>query len=113
MKNYPNLQRGNTVNVGRHKGVREMVLAVTNDGKMIVEEFRKIAYDESNKMADRLEALSWLSDRGFGKAVNQVEISGRDGGAIQVEQASADDLRKELLGIGAIDVAGRIVAAKN
>ena len=69
-RNISGLKRGNTVNVGRPKGLRERVLTVTKDGKLLVDEFKRIAFDESEKTSDRLAALEWLSDRGYGKAIN-------------------------------------------
>lgn len=109
-QNTVGLKRGNRVNLtGRPKSVREKVLALTNDGNDIVREFQKIGFDSKEKTGDRLDALQWLSDHGFGKCVNTVEISGKDGGKIEIEHCSADDLRSELLKIGAIDVGGRLV----
>lgn len=45
-----------------------------------------------------------------GKPVETVEISGRDGEAIKVETATAEDLRRDLIASGALDAAGNFIA---
>jgi hypothetical protein len=37
---------------------------------------------EGVKLRDRLEAATWLADRGFGKPTQGVELAGKDGEAL-------------------------------
>ena len=48
----------------------------TKDGAKLVAFAMKILNDPKEKTADRLEALKWLSDRGWGKAVQETINSG-------------------------------------
>ena len=47
---------------------------VGDDGELILKFMVGVLGDESARMIDRLEAAKWLADRGFGKAVQAVEI---------------------------------------
>ena len=49
----------------------------------------------------------------YGKPVETVEISGPDGGAIEVESANVNELRAELKRMGALDAAGHLVTQRN
>lgn len=88
---------------GRPKGLETLVRAITNDGKEIVETMHQIAtgklkierksVDESGKVStakvtpshkDRVAALEWLADRGFGKSKDTLEVSGPDGANLQI-----------------------------
>lgn len=47
---------------------------VGDNGELILEFMIEVLSDETARTADRLEAAKWLADRGFGKAVQAVEI---------------------------------------
>ena len=60
---------------GRPKGLARRVRElVGDDGELILQFMVGVLGDESARMIDRLEAAKWLADRGFGKAVQAVEI---------------------------------------
>jgi hypothetical protein len=47
---------------------------VGENGELILQFMVQVLGDDSARTADRLEAARWLADRGFGKAVQAVEI---------------------------------------
>jgi uncharacterized protein DUF5681 len=60
---------------GRPKGLARRVRELVGDsGESIVQFMVDVLGDDSARTADRLEAAKWLADRGFGKAVQAVEI---------------------------------------
>jgi hypothetical protein len=60
---------------GRPKGLARRVRElVGEDGELILEFMLEVLGDETARTADRLQAAMWLADRGFGKAVQAVEI---------------------------------------
>lgn len=84
---------GNVANPGgRPKGLAAYVREATQDGRSAVDlAVRIMAGDVSATSGSRmsispelqLDAAKWLIDRGFGKSVSPVEITGLDGGPIQ------------------------------
>ena len=60
---------------GRPRGLARRVREVVGDnGERIIEFMVTVLGDEQARTADRLQAAMWLADRGFGKAVQAVEI---------------------------------------
>ena len=60
---------------GRPKGLARRVRELVGDsGELILEFMVEVLGDETARTSDRLEAAKWLADRGFGKAVQAVEI---------------------------------------
>ena len=60
---------------GRPKGLARRVRELVGDnGELILEFMVEVLGDDSARTADRLQAAMWLADRGFGKAVQTVEI---------------------------------------
>ena len=60
---------------GRPKGLARRVRELVGDsGESIFQFMVDVLGDETARTADRLEAAKWLADRGFGKAVQAVEI---------------------------------------
>ncbi|MBA3381044.1 MAG: hypothetical protein H0T97_04145 [Actinobacteria bacterium] len=47
---------------------------VGDDGEVIAEYMLSVMTDEMQRTVDRMEAAKWLSDRGFGKAVQAVDL---------------------------------------
>ncbi len=94
---------------GRPQGLMQLVRERTNDGVELVdfainvlrgvpvgadlEKLVEAGVDVAKgleralgvpEMKDRMAALAWLGDRGFGKALQAVEVTGKDGGAVKV-----------------------------
>jgi hypothetical protein len=73
----------------------------TNDGEELVDLMLKVFRGEVDgaKLRDRMEAATWLADRAFGKPVQALEHSGKDGETlipvdlIKAAVADADERR--------------------
>ena len=60
---------------GRPRGLARRVRELVGDnGELILQFMVEVLGDESARTADRLEAARWLADRGFGRAVQAVEV---------------------------------------
>lgn len=91
-------QPGHTGNPGgRPRGIASMIRkAVGEDGDRIVDAYMVIAWGTPRQVRDffgeyvkrdaraRLQAIDALADRGFGKAPQEVNIAGSDGGPVRV-----------------------------
>jgi len=79
---------------GRPKGLTRRVRdLVGDDGEAIASYMLSVMSDESERTADRLEAARWLADRGFGKAVQAMEIEvAREPLTIDTSNLSGDEL---------------------
>jgi hypothetical protein len=66
---------------GRPKGIVRAIRAHTHDGDDLVAFVVRVFRGEVEgvKLRDRLEAATWLADRGFGKPTQGVELAGKDG----------------------------------
>jgi hypothetical protein len=70
-------QPGNNGNPGgRPKGLAQLVRQETKDGAELVAFMLRILRGRKQPLRYRLEAAAWLADRGFGKALQQMELSG-------------------------------------
>lgn len=68
---------GNSANPGgRPKGIAELVRRETKDGAELVTFMLRVLRSRKEPMRHKLEAVAWLADRGFGKALQQMELSG-------------------------------------
>lgn len=68
---------GNSANPGgRPKGLAELVRRETKDGAELVRFMLGVLRGRKQPLRYRLEAAAWLADRGFGKALQQLELSG-------------------------------------
>jgi hypothetical protein len=68
---------GNSANPGgRPKGLAELVRRETKDGAELVRFMLGVLRGRKQPLRYRLEAAAWLADRGFGKALPQMELSG-------------------------------------
>ena len=72
-------QSGNPA--GRPKSLMDLIKTQTKNGNVLIDVAMAILTQETYrnqtvKIADRLEALKWLADRGWGKAIQPVEHSG-------------------------------------
>lgn len=68
---------GNSANPGgRPKGLAELVRRETKDGAELVRFMLRVLRGQKQPLRYRLEAAAWLADRGFGKALQQMELSG-------------------------------------
>lgn len=72
-------QSGNPA--GRPKGIVRAIREQTRDGDDLVAFVVRVFRGEVDgvKLRDRLEAATWLADRGFGKPTQGVELAGKDG----------------------------------
>ena len=61
---------------GRPKGLAERVRQETRDGAELVTFMLRVLRGRKQPTRYRLEAAAWLADRGFGKALQQMELSG-------------------------------------
>ena len=61
---------------GRPKGVVALVREQTRDGAELVDFMVRVMRSKRHPLRYRLEAVAWLADRGFGKALQQMELSG-------------------------------------
>ncbi len=79
---------------GRPKGLTRRVRElVGDDGEAIASYMFSVMSDDREKTADRLEAARWLADRGFGKAVQTMEIDvARQPISIDTSNLSGDEL---------------------
>jgi hypothetical protein len=66
---------------GRPKGIVRAIRELTRDGDDLVAFVVRVFHGEVEgvKLRDRLEAATWLADRGFGKPTQGVELAGKDG----------------------------------
>jgi hypothetical protein len=66
---------------GRPRGVVRTIREQTRDGEELVTFMLRVFRGEvaDAHLRDRLEAATWLCDRGFGKPTQGVELAGKDG----------------------------------
>src|SRR6185436_19059244 len=69
---------------GRPKGLVRAIRDQTRDGEELVRFMLRVFRGELEgaKLRDRLDAATWLADRGFGRPVQGMELSGKDGDAL-------------------------------
>ena len=69
---------------GRPKGLVRAIRDQTSDGEELVAFMLRVFRGELDgvKLKERLEAATWLADRGFGKPVQAMEHAGKDGEAL-------------------------------
>jgi hypothetical protein len=78
---------------GRPKGLARRVRElVGDDGHEIAEFMFSIMSDGAARTADRMEAARWLADRGFGKAIQAVDIEVAQGPWAELGKLSREDL---------------------
>lgn len=61
---------------GRPRGLADLVRRETRDGAELVAFMLRVLRGRKQPLRYRLEAAAWLADRGFGKALQQMELSG-------------------------------------
>jgi hypothetical protein len=63
---------GNKVATGKPKGLAEKARAACGNGDELVAFMARVYKDEGAEMRDRIKAVEWLADRGWGKAIQTV-----------------------------------------
>ena len=59
---------------GRPKGFREQIKQSTADGSELVEVVLGVLRDQNASNRERMEAATWLADRGFGKPTVDIAL---------------------------------------
>jgi hypothetical protein len=78
---------------GRPKGLSRRVRELVGEnGEAIAEYMHSVMNDERARTADRLEAAKWLADRGFGKALQALEIDVNRYPVLDLTGVSTEDL---------------------
>jgi hypothetical protein len=69
---------------GRPRSFAAVIRAHTRDGEELVRFMLKVFRGElaDAKVKDRVDAATWLADRGFGKPTQGLEVTGREGEAL-------------------------------
>jgi hypothetical protein len=80
---------------GRPKGLAELVKAETRDGAELIDFYLRVLRGKRQPMRYRLEAAARLADRGFGKALQQMELTGPEGGPMEVVFRYVNDWRSQ------------------
>jgi hypothetical protein len=84
---------------GRPKGLSRRVRELVGEnGEAIAEYMLSVMNDERARTADRLEAGKWLADRGFGRALQALDIDVNQYPVVDLTKVSTEDL-DALLGI--------------
>jgi hypothetical protein len=82
---------------GRPKGLARRVRdLVGDDGYAIAEFMFGVMADQSARTSDRIEAAKWLADRGFGRAVQGLEIEMSRTLALDLSVFSIEDMEAML-----------------
>jgi hypothetical protein len=80
---------------GRPKGFVRRIREETRDGEEMVEHMLRVARDEDEGTKVRVEAYTWLADRGFGRPT-QTEVRSRGDGGVTVNELATTCSREEL-----------------
>ena len=66
---------------GRPKGLVSAIREQTRNGEELVTFMLRVFRGEADgvRLRDRLDAATWLADRGFGKPTQAMELAGKDG----------------------------------
>jgi len=69
---------------GRPKGLVNAIRAQTRDGEQLVEFMLRVFRGEVDgvRLRDQMDAATWLADRGFGRPIQAMEHTGKDGEAL-------------------------------
>jgi hypothetical protein len=76
---------------GRPKGLAKRIRAETRDGEELVEVMLGVLRDASAARKDRMQAATWLADRGFGKPVQTISAEVDEAEQRRLELASMPD----------------------
>jgi hypothetical protein len=76
---------------GRPKGIATRIRAETRNGEELADFMLSVLRDDSEPTRTRMEAASWLADRGFGKPTMRQELSGPDSGPISSKHTVGED----------------------
>lgn len=94
---------------GRPKGLAALVRAETKDGAELVAYMLAVLRAPKQPTALRLLAAQWLADRGFGKAVQTVELDASIEATVTTVDPVREKIREVLTRERADDVARRLL----
>lgn len=79
---------------GRPRGMVQKIREATDDGEQIADFILQVFHGEVEgvKLKDRLEAATWLADRGFGKPVQAMNVE-----TFQIDLSTLSDEQLERL----------------
>ena len=86
----------------KNPAITEYISEKTDEGRRIIDELWILVRDPGTRTRDRIKAMEILLDRGFGRAVQQVEIAGEVsvtrelGSFTDLELMELVDLRRKL-----------------
>ncbi len=76
---------------GRPKGLVALVRDQTDDGAELVAFMLRVLRGKRQPLRYKFEAACWLADRGFGKALQQMELSGPGGETLTIRIEYGDE----------------------
>ena len=76
---------------GRPKALGTLVREQTQEGRELVTFMLRVLRGRKTPLRYRLEAAAWLADRGFGKALQQLELSGPEAEPLTIRIEYAAD----------------------
>jgi hypothetical protein len=91
--------KGNKASPGRPAGIAAYAKKQTKDGKELVDFMLSVLrlsgeFEHARvPLLVRMEAVTWLADQAFGKPVQRTEMTGKDGGPLEVEHGGAIEVR--------------------
>ncbi len=83
---------------GRPKGLARRIREQTSDGADLVVYMVEVFQDKSAPRRDRMQAATWLADRGFGRPVQtlRAEVDEPQGRALELQSMPTPELMREM-----------------
>lgn len=87
------LKQGNTVNVGRPPDEFKAMCRALASSDKVREKVQQILADPDAYPKLYIGALNWATEHGYGKPKESVELTGKDGGPIQIWKIGKREIR--------------------